>query len=167
MPRKTRKNPARRRRLRKTRAHTRNWKGGQNSLVVRYGDIMVRGQKVTKEGTQQAPVVQFTPVQGTYYTLIMWDPDVPDTIQPGFLHWLATNLTTPRDIALHSVVPYYGPHPPSGTHRYFFGLFEQLHPILPTNLPRQHFDIYQFVQKNLLREVASVYMKVSATSFNE
>jgi phosphatidylethanolamine-binding protein (PEBP) family uncharacterized protein len=167
MPRKTRKNRTRRRRLRKTRANVRTWKGGQNSLVVRYGEVMVRGQKLTKESTQQAPVVQFTPVQGTYYTLIMWDPDVPGAIQPGFLHWLATNLTTPRDIALHSAVPYYGPHPPSGTHRYFFGLFEQLHPILPTNLPRQHYDIDQFVQKNLLREVARVYMKVSATSFNE
>jgi len=99
MPRKTRKN---RTRLRKTGATVRIKKGGQKSLVVRYGDVMVRdGQKLTKEGTQQPPVVQFTPVQGTYYTLIMWDPDVPGAIQPGFLHWLATNLTTPRDIALH------------------------------------------------------------------
>jgi len=164
MPRKTRKNPARRRRLRKTRAHTRNWKGGQNSLVVRYGDIMVRGQKVTKEGTQQAPIVQFTPVQGTYYTLIMWDPDVPGAIQPGFLHWLATNLTTPRDIALHSVVPYYGPHPPSGTHRYFFGLFQQPGRISGGDTyPREKFSIQDVINKHHLTLVEKVFMRVPSS----
>jgi len=164
MPRKTRKNRIQGRRLRKTRAHIRTWKGGRNSLVVRYGDVVVRGQKVTKEGTQQPPVVQFTPVQGTYFTLIMWDPDVPDTIQPGFLHWLATNLTTPRDIALHSVVPYYGPHPPSGTHRYFFGLFQQPGRISRGDTyPREKFSIHDVINKQHLTLVEKVFMRVPSS----
>jgi phosphatidylethanolamine-binding protein (PEBP) family uncharacterized protein len=125
---------------------------------------MVRGQKLTKEGTQQAPVVHFTPVHGTYYTLVMWDPDVPDAIQPGFLHWLATNLTTPRDIALHSVVPYYGPHPPSGTHRYFFGLFKQPGKISRGDTyPRERFSIQNVMNKHQLSIVEKVFMRVPSS----
>jgi phosphatidylethanolamine-binding protein (PEBP) family uncharacterized protein len=164
MPRKTRKNSTRRRQFRKARANVRTWKGGQNSLVVRYGEVMVRGQKLTKESTQQAPIVQFTPVQGTYYTLIMWDPDVPGAIQPGFLHWLATNLTIPRDIALHSVVPYYGPHPPSGTHRYFFGLFKQTGRISGGDTyPREKFSIQDVMNKHHLTLVEKVFMRVPSS----
>ena len=101
---------------------TRKQKGG-NGLDVFYNTIKVAGQELPKDITQVQPTVKF-PTTEKLYTLVMWDPDVPPQIQPGFVHWLVTNIENPNDIYKNQVLKYKGPSPPSGIHRYYFGLFE-------------------------------------------
>lgn len=138
-------------------------RGGQvTNLNVRYGQTQLMGQELSKQETQIQPSVDFSSVPGRLYTLIMWDPDVPQQIQPGFVHWIVTNIQSPKNIASHVLLSYKGPSPPFGTHRYYFGLFEQtsgqLSAIPP---PNTKFSIEKFTKDNNLKEVARTYMRVS------
>jgi phosphatidylethanolamine-binding protein (PEBP) family uncharacterized protein len=150
---------------RKQKRHRRRTrKGGHNlNLIVQYGSTQVAGQELSKQETQSQPSVQFTPIPGRLYTLVMWDPDVPQQIQPGFVHWIVTNIQSPKDIPLNILLEYKGPSPPSGTHRYFFGLFEQQSgQIMPNAPPNTKFSIDQFIKDNNLKEVARSFMTVNA-----
>jgi phosphatidylethanolamine-binding protein len=153
-----------RRKRTNTKRHTRKQKGGQ-SFEVFYGLKKVLGQELSKSETVSAPSVTF-PQTGKIYTLIMWDPDVPEQFQPGWAHWIAVNLQSPNDISSKQLLSYSGPAPPKGTgiHRYFFGLFEQqqdqINPQQPT---REKFSVNNFITQNNLFEVAKVFMTVSAT----
>ncbi len=142
----------------KKRRKTRKQKGG-NGLDVFYNNIKVVGQELPRTLTQSTPTIKF-PTTGKLYTLVMWDPDVPPQIQPGFVHWLITNLHNPIDIYKNQVLEYKGPAPPSGIHRYYFGLFEQEGHILIQQLPRPNFSINKFIANNNLRKVSEVFMKV-------
>jgi phosphatidylethanolamine-binding protein (PEBP) family uncharacterized protein len=149
----------------KRRCH-RTRRGGQTpNLIVRYDSTHLAGQELTKQETQIQPSVDFSSVPGRLYTLIMWDPDVPQQIQPGFVHWIITNIQSPKDIASNTLLPYKGPSPPSGTHRYYFGLFEQTSgPLSILVPPNTKFSITQFTKDNNLKEVARVFMRVSANT---
>jgi phosphatidylethanolamine-binding protein (PEBP) family uncharacterized protein len=152
--------------IRKTvkRSHRRKHKSqkrrkGGGEFVVDYNGVRVAGQKYTKQATYSAPNVQF-PSTGKLYTLIMWDPDVPPQAQPGWVHWIAINLKSPTDIHNNQLLDYSGPSPPSGTHRYFFGLFEQTAKISPQQPPRQEFNVDKFIGDNNLTNIAQVFMRV-------
>lgn len=51
----------------------------------------------------------------------------PDAQAKSWLHWLITNIPGESNDIMEGqiVVPYTGPNPPSGTHRYIFSLFQQ------------------------------------------
>jgi phosphatidylethanolamine-binding protein (PEBP) family uncharacterized protein len=134
---------------------------GGNNLIVEYDGIRVAGQEFSKAATFSKPSVQFKTNPNRFYTLIMWDPDVPSQAQPGFVHWLVTNLQSQNDINENQLLDYKGPSPPSGKHRYFFGLFEQTGHISPQQPERPNFNINEFVSKNNLKEIVKVYMTVS------
>ena len=147
------------RRKQKSRRKTRRLRGG-NMLEVSYGNEQVSGQELPKTLTQMKPSVKF-PTTGKLYTLVMWDPDVPPISQPGFVHWIATNLQGQNDIETNELLPYKGPAPPSGTHRYFFGVFEQQGHISPQQPERTKFQINEFIENNNLKRVSEVFMKIS------
>lgn len=157
-------NKSRRRTRRNTKKKTlKKQKGAQQQakqLEVFYGTTKVAGQELSKQLTQSEPTIKF-PNTGKLYTLVMWDPDVPPQIQPGFAHWIAINLKSPNDIYENQLLYYNGPSPPSGTHRYFFGLFEQIHYIVLKQPERTKFNINQFIQENNLKKIEEVFMKVS------
>jgi phosphatidylethanolamine-binding protein (PEBP) family uncharacterized protein len=150
-------------RLRKTNKR----RGGamrQNIISVRYNNIEVKGQELSKSETQQQPKIEFQQT-GALYTVIMWDPDVPQPIQPGYAHWILINLKSSDDIQSQSniLLSYTGPSPPSGTHRYFFGLFAQAELIIDAIVPpRSQFDVDKFISTNNLTKIAEIYMKVSS-----
>lgn len=152
-------------RLRKTlrrsrvKRKTRRQKGG-NNLIVKYNGVLVKGQQLKKSETVSAPSVKFSKT-GKLYTLIMWDPDVPSQSQPAFLHWLVINIQSPNDIQNNQVLEYKGPEPPSGTHRYYFGLYEQQRQIAPNQPERSNFNIKQFINENNLINPSEVFMKVA------
>lgn len=150
-------------RLKRVKKRTYRRQRGGNSLVVKYDGIQVAGQPFTKSGTVSPPKVEFTKT-GKLYTLVMWDPDVPPQAQPGFVHWLVTNLQSQNDIQNNQVLPYKGPSPPSGIHRYYFGLFEQDGHINPQQPQRPNFSIDQFTQEYNLKKISEVYMKVAFTN---
>ena len=112
-------------RTRKRKIHMRRTrKGGQiPNLIIRYGSTQVASQELSKQETQYMPSINFTPTTGKLYSLIMWDPDVPLQIQPGFVHLIVTNIQSPKNISSNILLHYKRPSPPSGTHRYFFCLF--------------------------------------------
>jgi len=143
----------------KNRRKTHRLRGG-NTLEVFYDNLPVSGQELPKPLTKMKPSVKF-PTTGNLYTLVMWDPDVSPQIQPGFAHWIATNLQNPFDISNNQVLEYKGPNPPSGIHRYFFGLFEQQGHINPQQPPRINFNINEFINENNLKKVSEVYMRVA------
>ncbi len=135
----------------------------KNTLEVRYPSGKVyNGQMFTKLQTETEPHIHFTPKPDTLYTLLMWDPDAP--AKPSWVHWIVTNLESANSITQNSVLQYQGPNPPSGIHRYFFGLFEQqsgkIQPMI-TGI-RGRFDYKEFILQNNLKKVAEVYFKVSA-----
>jgi phosphatidylethanolamine-binding protein (PEBP) family uncharacterized protein len=134
-------------------------KGGVSEFAVDYDGVRVAGQDYTKQATYSAPNVQF-PSTGKLYTLIMWDPDVPPAKQPGWAHWIAINLKSPIDIHNNQLLDYSGPSPPSGMHRYFFGLFEQVARISPQQPQRQEFSVEKIIKDNNLTKVAQVFMRV-------
>jgi phosphatidylethanolamine-binding protein (PEBP) family uncharacterized protein len=144
----------------KNRCRTRRLRGG-NMLEVFYENEKVAGQELPKPLTQTQPSVKF-PTTGKLYTLVMWDPDVPPISQPAFVHWIITNLKSQNDIQNNQVLEYKGPAPPSGIHRYYFGLFEQHGHITPQQPERPNFRIDEFIINNNLSEVSKVFMKVSS-----
>lgn len=150
-----------RRKRHNTKRYTRKQKGG-NFFEVFYGNKKVSGQELSKSETVSAPSVKFQQT-GKMYKLVMWDPDVPEQFQPGWAHWITINLQSPNDISSKTLLSYKGPSPPSGTHRYFFGLFEQQGTISPHQPAREKFSINPFLTENNLREVGKVFMTVSAT----
>lgn len=152
-----RKTQSRKKLKRKT---VRRYMGG-NQLVIRYDNVPIQGQLLEKDNTVSAPSVEFQKT-GKLYTLIMWDPDVPPQVQPGFLHWLITNLESQNDIINKQVVEYKGPNPPSGVHKYFFGLFEQTGHIIVQQPERQKFNINIFVNEYNLKLISKVFMKVAS-----
>lgn len=157
------KSRRRTRRNTKKRTQRRRIRGGTTQLEVFYGTTQVAGQELSKELTQSEPIVKFPSTNiNKLYTFVMWDPDVPPQAQPGFAHWIATNLKSSNDIQQNQLLDYKGPSPPSGTHHYFFGLFEQERTISPRQPERTRFSIEQFVAENNLRKIAEIFMKVSA-----
>jgi phosphatidylethanolamine-binding protein (PEBP) family uncharacterized protein len=151
------------RRKHRNRRKTRRLRGG-NRLEVFYDNQQLVGQELPKPLTQMKPSVKF-PTTGKLYTLVMWDPDVPEQSQPSFVHWIATNLEGPNDIMDNQLLEYVGPNPPKGkAHRYFFSLFEQQGHIRPQQPERPNFSIDEFVNENNLKEVSRVYMLVSANA---
>lgn len=154
-------------RIRKTQKKKRNKRKtfrrymGGNQLIVKYNNIPIQGQRLEKNQTVSSPNIEFQNT-GKLYSLVMWDPDVPPQIQPGFAHWIATNLQSQNDIQNNQVLEYKGPAPPSGIHRYYFGLFEQQGYINPQQPERQKFSIDSFIKENDLKKVSEVFMKVRA-----
>jgi phosphatidylethanolamine-binding protein (PEBP) family uncharacterized protein len=148
-----------RRKRRNSKYKTQRQKGG-NTFEVFYDNQKIAGQQLPRNQTQSPPSIKF-PTTGKLYTVIMWDPDVPPQAQPGFVHWIAINIKSPNDILDNQLIQYKGPAPPSGIHRYFFGLFEQQTQINPRQPERQKFNIQLFVKDNNLTKIYEVFMMVS------
>lgn len=75
-----------------------------------------------RANTLAAPNVKYTADENDLYTLIIWDPDAPN---PSFLHWLVVNIPEDQVQNGEVIVDYQPPTPPSGTHRYYVGLYKQ------------------------------------------
>jgi phosphatidylethanolamine-binding protein (PEBP) family uncharacterized protein len=148
-----------RKRLRKTH------KGGNTTkFTIKYNNTILQKNILTKltiDDTKSQPNVFFIPENGKLYSIIMYDPDAP--AKPSWAHWIVTNLSTPDMITYNTVLPYSGPHPPSGTHRYFFELHEQqsgkINPMISGI--RGGFNYEEFIKENSLKLIEQIIMKVS------
>jgi len=149
------------RRKHKNNRRTRRRQKRGNSLEVSYDNIQLSGQELSRSLTQSEPSIKF-PTTDKLYTLGMWDPDVSPQIQPGVVHLLVTNLKSQNNIESNEVLSYKGLAPPSGIHRYFFGLFEQQGHISVKQPERTNFNIYEFIRDNNLKKVSDTFMRVRA-----
>lgn len=103
-------------------------------------------------------------MRGKINTFIMWDPDA---LPHGYLHWIITNLD--ENLTPHTIVHYRRPTPPSGVHRYYFGLF--VGPaVSPAAIPaeRSGFNINEFIVRNGLTRVSDLlYINVPSEASQE
>jgi hypothetical protein len=83
------------------------------------------GVFMTPQDTASPPTIRFCYRPGTWYTLILFDPDA---VGGNKIHAMVVNISCDRSTCKgDTVVGYEGPHPPegSGIHRYIFWLLEQ------------------------------------------
>ncbi|XP_074642036.1 protein D2-like [Tubulanus polymorphus] len=88
------------------------------------------GVVLTPTQVQHVPTVEWTAKEGTYYSLLMHDPDAPSKQNPKFgewHHWCVANIPG-SDVTNGEIMSeYIGSGPPKGTglHRYVFLIYEQ------------------------------------------
>ncbi|KAH7434104.1 hypothetical protein KP509_06G000200 [Ceratopteris richardii] len=149
-------------------------------MRVLYKEVEIaNGLGMRKAQTQIKPHVELHgPSAGSekeQYTLLMVDPDAPSPSKPtfrNFLHWLVVNVpgsTAPSQEIWktgHEQVPYMGPAPPEGHHRYVFLLFKQSGGVKAEDVSkerRKSFDVEAFAKTHKLGSpVAGLYFIASA-----
>nr|ANS56337.1 MFT-like protein [Ephedra przewalskii] len=108
------------------------------------------------------------------YTLVMTDPDAPSPSEPAmreWLHWIVTDIPANTDVSQgREIVPYTGPKPPIGIHRYVIAVFRQQGPMVLMVAPpvRQNFCTRAFAaQHGLGLPVAAVYFNAQKEPANK
>jgi phosphatidylethanolamine-binding protein (PEBP) family uncharacterized protein len=152
------------RKTKKKKSKRRKTQKGGNSFTVYFKSIKINKQHMNKSITQSQPTVTFIPKNGSKYTIIMWDPDVPEQFKPSWVHWVVCNLENKDQINDKTILSYQGPSPPSGTHEYIFGIFEQNYDIFPKIYERKNFDINSFITTYELKEINRTSMFVSSSN---
>jgi phosphatidylethanolamine-binding protein (PEBP) family uncharacterized protein len=151
-------------------------------MRVLYGDVELPiGVQMRLVQTQNKPSVQFYGNgfggDADKYTLAMVDPDAPSPSNPvlrNILHWLVTDIpgstTASQEIweTGQEKIPYMGPAPPEGLHRYVLllfkqekssGLFDKVMEVPPS---RVSFSLADFVKKYKLGiPVAGYYFRAA------
>ena len=132
-------------------------------FVVYYGEANANGKTLTKKNTASPPTIQLQGNPGKVYTVLMSDPDAP---AKSWLHWLVTNIPAEASSIseAQTVVPYSGPSPPSGTHRYIFTLYEHPGGSIMVTAPseRGYFSVEEFERKHRLQKIVSRIVRVPA-----
>ncbi|KAF3451579.1 hypothetical protein FNV43_RR07674 [Rhamnella rubrinervis] len=123
-------------------------------FTVQYGPKQVtNGCKIKPSAAADKPKVQIlgSRVPSSHYTLVMVDPDAPSPSEPTlreWLHWVVVDIPEGLDATKgREVVPYVGPQPPTGIHRYVFVLFRQRDPTMTKvhlSEDRSNFSTRQF-----------------------
>ncbi|XP_041026437.1 protein MOTHER of FT and TFL1-like [Juglans microcarpa x Juglans regia] len=139
------------------------------NFIVHYGSKQVaNGCEIKPSAAADMPSVQILaprPVSTNLYTLVMVDPDAPSPSEPTmreWLHWIVVDIPEGSDATKgKEFVPYMGPRPPIGIHRYAFVLFKQKSAMMvgcPPPNARANFSARQFAaQYELGLPVAAVY----------
>lgn len=100
-------------------------------LRVTYGKEQAnKGNELTPTAVQNKPNVEWAAEEGSFYTLLMTDPDAPSRTNPKMRewhHWLIGNIPGNQVDKGDVITDYVGSGPPkgSGLHRYVFLVFKQ------------------------------------------
>eukprot|EP00268_Persea_americana_P069730 TRINITY_DN9979_c0_g2_i1.p1 TRINITY_DN9979_c0_g2~~TRINITY_DN9979_c0_g2_i1.p1 ORF type:complete len:203 (-),score=27.55 TRINITY_DN9979_c0_g2_i1:335-859(-) len=134
---------------------------------VHYGPKQVaNGCQIKPSSTVDRPRVQIygSHISNNLYTLVMTDPDAPSPSEPTmreWLHWIVVDIPGGADVTKgKELMPYMGPRPPTGIHRFVFALFQQKGPAEVARPPdvRNNFSTRTFAENNCLGlPVAAVY----------
>jgi Phosphatidylethanolamine-binding protein len=122
------------------------------------------GQLISRNLTLREPVVSWTKTPGMVHTFLVVDPDAP---AKSWLHWLVVNCEGAYPDTGTEVAPWEAPNPGSGTHRYFFCLFQHGAPISADDaVPAQrgYWNFKEFVSTHGLVPVAAAMIQVKAAS---
>jgi phosphatidylethanolamine-binding protein (PEBP) family uncharacterized protein len=156
--------------------------GGNNvSLDIKYNDITISGQQLTKEQTANQPSITIKNENtntntntntnpNSRYLITMTDPDAPNGEgnqgNHTWTHWVLTYNGINNNID-KIYVPYTGPSPPVGTHRYIFNLYDVSN---ITNLDELNFinndrsNYYENILKNKINKINN-FIPISTTQF--
>ncbi|GMY37205.1 protein MOTHER of FT and TFL1-like [Fagus crenata] len=138
------------------------------NFTVHYGSRQIaNGCEIKPSLAVDRPNVQILGprVSTNLYTLVMVDPDAPSPSEPAlreWLHWIVVDIPEGSDATKgKELVPYMGPRPPIGIHRYILVLFKQKGEMMvgcPPTDARGNFRTRQFAaQFELGLPVAAVY----------
>ncbi|KAK8939802.1 Protein MOTHER of FT and TF 1 [Platanthera guangdongensis] len=100
------------------------------TMSVHFGSKHINnGCEITPSLAANLPTVNISGRRFDRFTLVMTDPDAPSPSEPTLrelVHWVVVNIPGSTD-ASHGqeLVPYMGPKPPLGIHRYVLVLFHQ------------------------------------------
>ncbi|GAM28139.1 hypothetical protein SAMD00019534_113150 [Acytostelium subglobosum LB1] len=99
-------------------------------LNVTYAAPLQTGEKLTPSKVVNTPTVTYDADSSNFYTLVMFDPDVPSRQDPKWgqwLHWVVTNIPGNKVTEGEVMADYIGSGPPEKTsyHRYIFVLCKQ------------------------------------------
>lgn len=146
-------------RIRKTRKYK---KRGGSSMEIRYPTFNANNQEVSEQYTSSVPNIKLYPLH--YSTLIMYDPDAPDSSPSSYLHYLVINIKNGDIKSGDMILPYAGPTPPpgTGTHRYIFEQLEQSSPFRIAQPERAKFDLTNFKKQNNLALKATKMYRITA-----
>ncbi|GLU12931.1 hypothetical protein SLE2022_295860 [Rubroshorea leprosula] len=135
------------------------------NMSVYYGPKHVsNGCEIKPSMTTNPPKVVISGQSHDLYTLVMTDPDAPSPSEPTmreWVHWIVvdipggTNPTRGKE-----TLPYMGPRPPVGIHRYILVLFKQKSQLGVVEQPtsRANFNTRLFAEHlSLGLPVATVY----------
>jgi len=116
-----------------------------SKMDIEYEKFTVANQQVKKQDAQKSPCVRINKVSNNYFTIIMFDPDAPNGMgheNHGYIHWWVSNIKYKKGecVSAREFIPYAGPDPPSGTHRYIFYLYEHEKPLSPVSVSRKNFS---------------------------
>lgn len=149
-------------------------------LIVQYdSQVIASGVELKPVEAKNKPCVEVTtqnPNPNNLYTLVMVDPDAPSPAQPTareWLHWLLVDIPEGMDASKgRELVPYMGPSPPIGKHRYVFVVFKQPAALekpkgVPPPTARAGFNTRCFAeQNNLGLPVAAVFFYSQKQNLN-
>ncbi|XP_010260703.1 PREDICTED: protein MOTHER of FT and TFL1 [Nelumbo nucifera] len=110
------------------------------------------------------------------YTLVMTDPDAPSPSEPSmreWVHWIVVDIpggTSPSKGK--EILPYMGPRPPVGIHRYILVLFRQRYSmkdaVIQQPATRANFNTRAFAnQLDLGVPVATIYFNAQKEPANK
>ncbi|KAL6909756.1 hypothetical protein ACP4OV_001415 [Aristida adscensionis] len=110
------------------------------AMSVRFGrKDLTNGCEIKPSVAAAAPAVQIAGRVNDLFTLVMTDPDAPSPSEPTmreWLHWLVVNIPGGTDPSQgEEVVPYMGPRPPVGIHRYVLVVYQQKARVAPPPAP--------------------------------
>ncbi|CAK9151379.1 unnamed protein product [Ilex paraguariensis] len=144
------------------------------TMSVRYGSKHIaNGCEIKPSMAAEPPRVTINGHPNELYTLVMTDPDAPSPSEPSmreYVQWIVTDIPgggTPT----HGKegLPYMGPRPPVGIHRYIFVLFQQKAPLGLFDQPasRANFNTRGFAHHlDLGLPVATVYFNAQREPLN-
>ncbi|XP_075541477.1 protein D3-like [Dermacentor variabilis] len=102
------------------------------AVTYKQGVEVRMGNKLTCDQTCKAPEsISFQGPASAFYTVMMIDPDAPNSLSPRlrhWRHWLVMNVPNSCDVkAGDTITQYEGPSPPrgSGLHRYVLLVYSQ------------------------------------------
>ncbi|KAM7479660.1 hypothetical protein LguiA_027873 [Lonicera macranthoides] len=100
------------------------------TMSVHYGSKHVtNGCDIKPSAANSPPKVVINGDSHELYSLVMIDPDAPSPSEPSlreYVHWIVMDIpgqTSPAEGI--EILPYTGPQPPVGIHRYVLVLFQQ------------------------------------------
>ncbi|XP_012266194.2 protein D2-like [Athalia rosae] len=150
-------------------------KDAPNSLItVKYGGKSVSpGDELTPTEVKHVPEIHYEHEGGVLYTLVMTDPDVPNTrgYNREFQHWVVGNIPEDSVAKGEVLTAYVGSGPPkgSGLHRYIFLLYKQNQGAITFDerrlssrdgTKRRRFSVQKFAEKyDLEGPIAGNYFK--------
>ncbi|XAR68389.1 hypothetical protein NMG60_11003490 [Bertholletia excelsa] len=135
------------------------------TMNVYFGSRHVtNGCDVKPSVTSEPPMISILAHSHELFTLVMTDPDAPSPSEPSmreWVHWIVTDIPGGASPSQgKEVLPYVGPSPPVGIHRYILVLFRQKGPLGQVETPstRAKFSTRAFARQwDLGMPVATVY----------